>query len=62
MQMHHYQLRVEKRTKAKTTITDVYRLTDDERTEEIARMLSAEQITDEARSAAARLLSQGPKE
>lgn len=53
----HHHLRVEKRTESNTAITEVHRLNHDQRTEEIARMLSAAQITDEARSAAARLLS-----
>lgn len=53
----HHHLRVEKRTESNTAITDVHRLTHDQRIEEIARMLSAAQITDEARSAAVRLLS-----
>ena len=51
---HHY--RIEKAHGAGGTITSVRRLLPDERREEIARMLSGADITDEARAQAARLM------
>ncbi len=51
---HHY--RIEKAHGPGGTRTTVRRLSDDERREEIARMLSGADITDEARAQAARLL------
>ena len=53
---HH--LRVEKETVGKKTTTRVTRLDAGTRREEIARMLSAARVTEEARAAAARLLGQ----
>ena len=52
--LHHY--RIEKSHGADGTRTSVRKLTDSERREEIARMLSGASITDEARAQAARLL------
>lgn len=51
---HHY--RIEKTHDADGTRTSVRKLSDQERREEIARMLSGASITDEARAQAARLL------
>ncbi|WP_324806499.1 DNA repair protein RecN [Sphingomonas sp. LY29] len=51
---HHY--RIEKASDGTITRTSVRKLTDDERREEIARMLSGAAITDEARAQAAKLL------
>ncbi len=51
---HHY--RIEKSHGADGTRTSVRKLSDQERREEIARMLSGASITDEARAQAARLL------
>lgn len=51
---HHW--RVEKRLKKDETATSVIALSPDERIEEIARMLSGAETTDEARAAARRLL------
>ena len=51
---HHY--RIEKSHGDRGTITTVRRLDEDERREEIARMLSGASVTDEARAQAARLL------
>lgn len=51
---HHY--RIEKAHGADGTRTSVRKLTDPERREEIARMLSGASITDEARAQASRLL------
>ena len=51
---HHW--RVEKRSDADTALTNVVGLDPTARHEEIARMLSGAEITDEARAAAARLL------
>jgi DNA repair protein RecN (Recombination protein N) len=51
---HHY--RIEKNHGPEGTRTTVRRLSKDERREEIARMLSGADITDEARAQAARLL------
>ncbi len=51
------QLRIEKRAGSGTAITDVVKLSDEGRLEEIARMLSGETITPEARAQAARLLA-----
>jgi len=48
--------RVEKTQSKSETITRVAALNEDERTEEIARMLSGAKVTDEARAAAAQLL------
>ena len=50
------QWRVEKRTSGTKVVTDVVRLDDTQRREEIARMLSGATITDEARAAAEKLL------
>jgi DNA repair protein RecN (Recombination protein N) len=50
-------LRVEKHsTGENSTVTEIARLIDGERREEVARMLSGRQITDEARAAADRLI------
>ena len=51
---HHY--RIEKNHDADGTRTSVRKLNDQERREEIARMLSGASVTDEARAQAARLL------
>jgi DNA repair protein RecN (Recombination protein N) len=51
---HHY--RIEKSSDGTITRTSVRKLTDAERREEIARMLSGAAITDEARAQAAKLL------
>jgi DNA repair protein RecN (Recombination protein N) len=51
---HHY--RIEKSHGSDGTRTSVRKLTDEERREEIARMLSGASITDEARAQASRLL------
>ncbi len=51
---HHW--RVEKRLEKDETSTNVVALSPDERVEEIARMLSGAETTDEARAAARRLL------
>ena len=51
---HHY--RIEKSTDGTVTRTTVRKLSEDERREEIARMLSGAAITDEARAQAAKLL------
>jgi DNA repair protein RecN (Recombination protein N) len=51
---HHY--RIEKAHDGTVTRTSVHRLTADERREEIARMLSGANVTDEARAQAAKLL------
>lgn len=51
---HHY--RIEKLHDGESTRTTVRRLSDDERREEIARMLSGASITEEARAQAAKLL------
>jgi DNA repair protein RecN (Recombination protein N) len=51
---HHY--RIEKATVDGATRTSVRKLTNDERREEIARMLSGAAVTDEARAQAAKLL------
>lgn len=51
---HHY--RIEKRHEAEGTRTMVRKLSDEERREEIARMLSGSSITEEARAQASRLL------
>lgn len=48
--------RIEKRQEKKSTITTVTPIADQDRVEEIARMLSGAEITDEARAAACRLL------
>jgi DNA repair protein RecN (Recombination protein N) len=49
--------RVQKGQKGKATVTDVVELSDAERREEIARMLSGATVTEEARAAAARLIA-----
>jgi DNA repair protein RecN (Recombination protein N) len=49
-------LRVEKREAGSLAVTGVDRLDDNARREEVARMLSGREITDEARAAAGRLL------
>lgn len=51
-----YHLKVEKNTVSDITTTKVYPLDDNARKEEIARMLSGEHITDEARAAALQLM------
>ena len=51
-----YHLKVEKNTISDITTTKVYPLDDKARQEEIARMLSGEHITDEARAAALQLI------
>jgi len=51
---HHY--RIEKSHGSDGTRTHVRKLGDDERREEIARMLSGASVTDEARAQASRLL------
>ena len=51
---HHY--RIEKSSDGTVTRTTVRKLSEDERREEIARMLSGAAITDEARAQAAKLL------
>ena len=48
--------RIEKTQTKSSTLTSVTALADDDRTEEIARMLSGAEVTDEARAAARRLL------
>lgn len=51
-----YHLKVEKNTVSDITTTKVFLLDDNARREEIARMLSGEHITDEARAAALQLI------
>ena len=51
-----HQFRIEKRFEGDSTVTSLVPLSEEERTEEIARLLSASQITDAARSAARELL------
>lgn len=51
---HHW--RVEKRVQNEATLSTVYALTDDERVEEIARMLSGDRVSDAARQAARALI------
>ena len=51
-----YHLKVEKNTVSDITTTKVYLLDEASRKEEIARMLSGEHITDEARAAAMQLM------
>ncbi len=53
------QFRVEKIENGKTTLTGLHRLDDEERCEEIARMLAGADISDEARAAARSLLDAG---
>ena len=53
-----HQLRIAKASIGDETRTDVARLSDSERREEIARMLSGTTVTDEARAQAARLLGE----
>jgi DNA repair protein RecN (Recombination protein N) len=52
----HHHLRVVKRPEGALTVTGVDRLSSETRREEIARMLSGAEVTDEARAAAERLL------
>jgi DNA repair protein RecN (Recombination protein N) len=52
----HGHLSIAKAVKAETTRTEVERLSEDGRLEEVARMLSGAKVTDEARAAAASLL------
>ena len=52
-----HQWQVSKTTDGQETISSVIKLTDDERTDEIARMLAGDVITDEARAAAKSLLN-----
>ncbi|NNE58659.1 MAG: DNA repair protein RecN [Hellea sp.] len=52
----NHQYRIEKASKAKTTLTSVIAVAANEREEEIARMLAGEIITDEARAAARQLM------
>ncbi len=52
-----HQWQVSKTTDGQKTISSVVKLTDDERTDEIARMLAGDVITDEARAAAKSLLN-----
>ena len=52
-----HQWQVSKATDGQKTISSVVKLTDDERTDEIARMLAGDVITDEARAAAKSLLN-----
>ena len=52
-----HQWQVLKTTDGQETISSVIKLTDDERTDEIARMLAGDVITDEARAAAKSLLN-----
>ncbi len=52
----HGHLSIAKAVKAETTRTQVERLSEDGRLEEVARMLSGAKVTDEARAAAASLL------
>ena len=51
---HHF--RVAKASDGEATVTDVSQLSEDQRREEIARMLSGTHVTDEARAAAAKLM------
>ena len=51
---HHF--RVAKASDGEATVTDVSQLSQDQRREEIARMLSGTHVTDEARAAAAKLM------
>ena len=51
---HHY--RIEKNSDGTVTRTTVHRLSEAERREEIARMLSGSAITDEARAQAEKLM------
>ena len=55
----HYRIAKVERAGGRSVATGVTLLDAAARTEEIARMLSGAQITDEARAAAARLLAQG---
>ncbi|MCP5433242.1 MAG: DNA repair protein RecN [Alphaproteobacteria bacterium] len=54
-------LKVEKGAGAGGTVTRLAELGEDERREEVARMLAGAEVTDEARAAAARLLRAGTK-
>jgi len=51
-----HQILISKSSKAGSTLTNVHRLAEDERGEEIARMLAGKTVTDEARAAARKLL------
>ena len=51
-----YHLKIEKKTSNNFTFTNIKEVSDAERQEEIARMLSGKKITVEARAAAANLL------
>lgn len=55
--VHHF--RVRKQVAGKATTTTVDTLIDDERTEEVARMLAGAKVTTEARAAAQRLIDGG---
>ena len=55
----HHHLRVSKRVVDGNTQTDVLRLNDQQRVEEIARMVGGKQITDQSRSHAAELIRSG---
>ena len=52
-----HQFRIEKSSTGSTTTTQVTRVADDAREEEIARMLAGESITQEARAAARQLMA-----
>ena len=52
-----HQFRIEKSSTGSTTTTEVTRVADDAREEEIARMLAGESITQEARAAARQLMA-----
>ena len=52
----NYQFRIEKSSKGETTTTSVMSIGDQDREEEIARMLAGETITQEARAAARQLI------
>lgn len=53
----NHQFRIEKHALGESTITHVHAILDDEREEEIARMLAGETITSEARAAARQLMA-----
>ncbi len=55
---HHWRVRKDQR--GERSVTEIQPLSDAERQEEIARMLSASEITQEARAAAARLMRGSP--
>ena len=52
----NHQFRIEKSSKGETTTTSVMSIGDQDREEEIARMLAGETITQEARAAARQLI------